>query len=52
MNQDPEQIVRDSIDTSAMISRIIWDTAQAGLIKQEDPENTLCKFVIYIPIWV
>jgi len=36
---------------AAMVSRIIKDTAQAGLIKEEDPDNTSRKFVKYIPIW-
>jgi predicted HTH transcriptional regulator len=38
-------------ENAAMVSRIIRDTAEAGLIKEEDPENTSRKFVKYIPIW-
>jgi predicted HTH transcriptional regulator len=38
-------------ENAAMVSRIIRDTAQAGLIKEEDPENNSRKFVKYIPIW-
>ena len=38
-------------ENAAMVSRIIKDTAQAGLIKEEDPENNSRKFVKYIPIW-
>jgi ATP-dependent DNA helicase RecG len=36
---------------AAMVSRIIKDTYEAGLIKEENPENTSRKFVKYIPIW-
>jgi predicted HTH transcriptional regulator len=38
-------------ENAAMVSRIIKDTAQAGLIKEEDPKNNSRKFVKYIPIW-
>lgn len=38
-------------ENAAMVSRIIRDTAQAGLIKEEDPDNNSRKFVKYIPIW-
>ncbi len=38
-------------ENAAMVSRIIKDTNAAGLIKEEDPENTSRKFVKYIPIW-
>lgn len=38
-------------ENAAMVSRIIRDTARAGLIKEEDPENTSRKYVKYIPIW-
>lgn len=38
-------------ENAAMVSRIIRDTAYAGLIKEEDPQNTSRKFVKYIPIW-
>jgi len=30
---------------------LIKDTFEAGLIKEEDPENKSRKFVKYIPIW-
>lgn len=36
---------------AAMVSRIIKDTQEAGLIKEEDPSSTSRKFVKYIPIW-
>lgn len=38
-------------ENAAMVSRIIKDTYEAGLIKEEDPENTSRKYVKYIPIW-
>jgi predicted HTH transcriptional regulator len=38
-------------ENAAMVSRIIRDTYEAGLIKEEDPENTSRKFVKYIPVW-
>ncbi|MCX6351381.1 MAG: putative DNA binding domain-containing protein [Bacteroidetes bacterium] len=38
-------------ENAAMVSRIIKDTYEAGLIKEEDPENTSRKFVKYIPSW-
>jgi len=38
-------------ENAAMVSRIIKDTYEAGLIKEEDPESTSRKFVKYIPIW-
>jgi predicted HTH transcriptional regulator len=38
-------------ENAAMVSRIIKDTYEAGLIKEDDPENTSRKFIKYIPIW-
>jgi ATP-dependent DNA helicase RecG len=38
-------------ENAAMVSRMIKDTVEAKLIKEEDPENTSRKFVRYIPIW-
>lgn len=38
-------------ENAAMVSRIIKDTYDAGLIKEEDPENTSRKYVKYIPVW-
>jgi ATP-dependent DNA helicase RecG len=38
-------------ENAAMVSRIIKDTYEAGLIKEEDPDNKSRKFVKYIPIW-
>jgi predicted HTH transcriptional regulator len=40
-----------SDENAAMVSRIIKDTADAGLIKEEDPESTSRKYVKYIPVW-
>jgi ATP-dependent DNA helicase RecG len=40
-----------SDENAAMVSRIIRDTYDAGLIKEDNPENTSRKFVKYIPIW-
>jgi predicted HTH transcriptional regulator len=38
-------------ENAAMVSRIIKDTLEAKLIKEDDPENTSRKYVRYIPIW-
>ncbi len=38
-------------ENAAMVSRIIKDTYEAGLIKEVDPENKSRKFVKYIPVW-
>lgn len=38
-------------ENAAMVSRIIKDTYDAGLIKEDDPENRSRKFVKHIPIW-
>lgn len=38
-------------ENAAMVSRIIKDTLEAGLIKEVDPENRSRKFVRYLPIW-
>lgn len=38
-------------ENAAMVSRIIKDTIEAKLIKEDDPENTSRKYVRYIPIW-
>ncbi|MFN0187438.1 MAG: ATP-binding protein [Bacteroidia bacterium] len=38
-------------ENAAMVSRIIKDTYEAGLIKEEDPENTSRKYVKYVPVW-
>jgi len=40
-----------SDENAAMVSRIIKETYEAKLIKEEDPESKSRKFVKYIPIW-
>ena len=40
-----------SDENAAMVSRIIKDTVEADLIKEDDPDNTSRKFVRYIPKW-
>jgi ATP-dependent DNA helicase RecG len=42
---------RWSDENAAMVSRIIKDTYEASLIKEENPDNTSRKRVKYIPIW-
>jgi predicted HTH transcriptional regulator len=36
---------------SAIASRIIRDTIEAKLIKEEDPNNKSKKYASYVPIW-
>lgn len=38
-------------ENAAIASRIIKDTLEAGLIKEDDPDNKSRKYVRYIPIW-
>lgn len=38
-------------ENAAMVSRIIRDTLDAGLIKEDNPESNSRKFVRYIPVW-
>lgn len=38
-------------ENAAMVSRIIKDTYEAGLIKEENPDNISRKYMKYIPIW-
>lgn len=40
-----------SDENAAMVSRIIKDTFEAGLIKEDDPNSNSRKFVRYIPSW-
>ena len=35
----------------SIASRIIRDTLQSKLIKEDDPESTSRKFVKYVPFW-
>ncbi|MBK7110373.1 MAG: ATP-binding protein [Chitinophagales bacterium] len=50
-NQSLRQRFKIADENAAMVSRIIKDTFDAGLIKEVDPDNTSRKFVKYIPIW-
>jgi len=34
-----------------MASRIIRDSLEVGVIKEDDPENKSRKYASYIPIW-
>jgi predicted HTH transcriptional regulator len=38
-------------ENAAMASRIIKETLETGLIKEDDPENKSKKYVKYIPSW-
>jgi ATP-dependent DNA helicase RecG len=50
-NQSLRQRFKIADENAAMVSRIIKDTLEAGLIKEIDPENKSRKFVKYSPIW-
>ena len=50
-NQSLRQRFKIADENAAMVSRIIKDTFDAGLIKEVDPENNSRKFVKYIPVW-
>jgi predicted HTH transcriptional regulator len=50
-NQSLRERFGISGQNAAMVSRIIKDTYDAGLIKEDDPENRSRKFVKYLPIW-
>jgi ATP-dependent DNA helicase RecG len=50
-NQSLRQRFNIADENAAMVSRMIKDTFEAGLIKEVDPENKSRKFVKYIPIW-
>ena len=50
-NQSLRQRFKIADENAAMVSRIIKDTFDAGLIKEVDPENKSRKFVKYIPVW-
>ena len=40
-----------SPNNSSMVSRVIRDTLDKKLIKEDNPENTSKKLIKYIPIW-
>lgn len=50
-NQSLRERFKIADENAAMVSRMIKDTFEAGLIKEEDPESKSRKFVKYIPIW-
>lgn len=50
-NQSLRERFKIADENAAMVSRMIKDTFEAGLIKEEDPENKSRKFVKYIPVW-
>lgn len=50
-NQSLRERFKIATENAAMVSRMIKDTFEAGLIKEEDPENKSRKFVKYVPIW-
>lgn len=50
-NQSLRERFKIASENAAMVSRMIKDTFEAGLIKEEDPESKSRKFVKYIPIW-
>ena len=50
-NQSLRERFKIADENAAMVSRMIKDTFETGLIKEEDPESKSRKFVKYIPIW-
>lgn len=50
-NQTLRERFKIAGENAAMVSRIIKDTVEAGLIKEDDPENKSRKFVRYVPSW-
>lgn len=50
-NQSLRERFKIADENAAMVSRIIKDTFEAGLIKEEDPDSKSRKFVRYIPNW-
>lgn len=50
-NQSLRERFKIADENAAMVSRIIKDTFEAGLIKEEDPDSKSRKFVRYIPSW-
>jgi len=50
-NQSLRARFKISDENAAIVSRIIKETANAGLIKEDDPDNKSRKYVRYIPIW-
>lgn len=50
-NQSLRERFKIADENAAMVSRIIKETYEAGLIKEEDPESNSRKYVKYIPVW-
>jgi len=50
-NQSLRERFKISDENAAMVSRIIKETFEAGLIKEEDPDSKSRKYVRYIPNW-
>lgn len=50
-NQSLRERFKIADENAAMVSRIIKDTFEAKLIKEEDPDNKSRKYVKYIPVW-
>jgi predicted HTH transcriptional regulator len=50
-NQTLRQRLKVEKSNYPMISRIISDTADTGLIKDYDPDNKSRKFAKYVPFW-
>ncbi len=50
-NQSLRERFKIADENAAMVSRIIKDTFETGLIKEEDPDSKSRKFVRYIPNW-
>jgi predicted HTH transcriptional regulator len=50
-NQSLRERFKIEAHNYSIASRIIADTIKAGLIKDEDPDNTSKKYASYIPVW-
>lgn len=50
-NQTLRQRFKIEEQNAAIASRIIKETAEAKLIKEDDPENKSRKYTRYIPVW-
>jgi ATP-dependent DNA helicase RecG len=50
-NQSLRERFKISDENAAMVSRLIKETLEAKLIKEDDPENKSRRFVRYIPAW-
>jgi len=50
-NHSLRQRFKIADENAAIVSRIIKDTVESGLVKEDDPENKSRKYVRYIPGW-